>query len=175
MQKSWPGAICSLFIYGVLLSYTINRSFALFNRNDYNILREVQNDYFNEDFEVTTAFGFRVAAAITNLGDAKGVEDPSIGTLEFYIKSWVNDGPVTLTKLKTRFCREDEFKFSSERDDDHDNGDLEDNFYPIHQKSESFRQYMPNLKCIDEDYNLYGTYNTNISSNLMIVFERCDP
>ena len=31
------------------------------------------------------------------------------------------------------------------------------------------------MKCVDEDFQIYGEYNTNIASNLMIVFETCDP
>ena len=31
------------------------------------------------------------------------------------------------------------------------------------------------MKCIDEDFELYGDFDTNIATNLMVVFDRCDP
>lgn len=31
------------------------------------------------------------------------------------------------------------------------------------------------MKCIDEDFELYGDFDTNFAQNLMIVFDRCDP
>ena len=30
------------------------------------------------------------------------------------------------------------------------------------------------LYCIDEQYEIYGDYNAPVTSNLMIVFDRCD-
>ena len=36
--------------------------------------------------------------------------------------------------------------------------------------------YGPKLKCVDLEasYNLLGNFNTELASNLMVVFERCD-
>ena len=31
------------------------------------------------------------------------------------------------------------------------------------------------MKCIDEDFSVFGDFNTNIANNLMVVFDRCDP
>ena len=31
------------------------------------------------------------------------------------------------------------------------------------------------MKCIDEPYKIYGDFNTNIASSLVVVLERCDP
>ena len=39
-QKSIQGAICTIFIYGLLVAYTLSRVDALINRDDYNILQE---------------------------------------------------------------------------------------------------------------------------------------
>ena len=170
MQKSMPGAICSIFIYSVLIYFFITKIFVLVNRSDYNILNEDQNDFFKEDFVVSQDQRFRVAAAVTTYGDPNEIEDPSIGTIEFYIKSWKADGsPMDFKKLKNHPCPTDEFSFRS------DKVKRDTSFYPIHEKSESLRDYLPKMKCIDEDYSLYGDFSTNIASNLMIVFEKCDP
>lgn len=76
----------------MLAAYTLNRVDALINRADYNILQEDQNNYFEETFTVSAEQGFRVAAAVTAYGDFNDNENPSIGTLEFYMKSWLADG-----------------------------------------------------------------------------------
>ena len=31
------------------------------------------------------------------------------------------------------------------------------------------------MKCIAEPYKIWGDYNSDITTNLMIVFEKCDP
>jgi len=31
------------------------------------------------------------------------------------------------------------------------------------------------LKCIDEPFEIYGSYDTNKAKNLMVTFVRCDP
>lgn len=101
VQKSIQGAICTIFIYGLLAAYMLSRVDALINRIDYNILQEDQNNYFGETFLVSADQGFRVAAAVTKYGDFRDNEDPSIGTLEFYLKSWLDDGsPLEFKKLK---------------------------------------------------------------------------
>lgn len=111
-----------------------------------------------------------VAAAVTAYGDYSDNEDPSIGTLEFYIKGWLDDGsPIKFTKLKTRPCTLEEFSFQS------DKVKRDTPFWQIHVKSDSYKDYIPSMKCIDEDYELYGEFETNVAHNLMVVFERCDP
>ena len=51
------------------------------------------------------------------------------------------------------------------------------NFFPITDISANdMEKYGPKLKCVDFDanYKLLGNFNTEIASNLMVVFERCD-
>ena len=31
------------------------------------------------------------------------------------------------------------------------------------------------MKCVDDDINVYGDFNSNIASSLMVVFEACKP
>ena len=38
----------------------------------------------------------------------------------------------------------------------------------------SYVGYIGSMKCIDEPFELYGSFNTNIASNLMVTFEKCD-
>ena len=49
-------------------------------------------------------------------------------------------------------------------------------FFPLNPVSEDdFKFYGPKLKCIKEPFKLFGNFNSNSSSNLMVVFEKCDP
>ena len=56
-------------------------------------------------------------------------------------------------------------------------GSKEDShFFPTSSVSEyDVQTYGPKMKCIREDYQILGNFNTNMASNLMVVFEKCDP
>ena len=36
------------------------------------------------------------------------------------------------------------------------------------------KKYANKLKCLEEDIEIYGNYDTSVFANLMIVFEKCD-
>ena len=53
---------------------------------------------------------------------------------------------------------------------------LEDSkgFYPINQISQQdFEEYKSKLKCLDEQIEINGNYNTGVASNLIIAFVKC--
>lgn len=66
-------------------------------------------------------------------------EDPSIGTLEFYLKSWGSaaTSAIVFKKLKKRQCDEGDFSFES------DTVKRDTLFWTIHEKSESYKSYIP--------------------------------
>ena len=35
--------------------------------------------------------------------------------------------------------------------------------------------YMDSLYCIDEPYEMFGDYESETASNLIVVYEKCDP
>ena len=118
---------------------------------------ETQNDFFDESFTVRPAGGFNIAARVVKYGTFGEIEDPSIGTVEFYIKSWDDDSsPLNFRKLKTRSCSEADFQGE-------EGASSESIFYPMHFKSKIFKKYIPDLKCVDEDMDIYGEFNTNIA------------
>ena len=118
---------------------------------------ETQNDFFDESFTVRPAGGFNIAARVVKYGTFGEIEDPSIGTVEFYIKSWGNDSaPLKFDKLKTRPCSVSDFQGE-------EGASSESMFYPMHFKSKTFKKYIPDLKCVDEDIEIYGDFNTNIA------------
>ena len=173
VQQSISGSICTLLTWSILLAFALYRFVFLLDRSDYEILTEVQPDFFEETFALDSSNGFNVAAAVTSFGKIEDEEDPEIGTLEFYLKSWKDDlSPLVFTKLKSRKCTLDDFK------DDHvndDNDGSHSKFNPVHKESKSLFGYVPNMKCIDEPFKIFGSFNTNTASNLMITFEKCDP
>ena len=96
MVDSWPGvdvkskirALCSLFFFILLSGFSLNRLVVLAARDDFTILTEVQDYFFEDTFPISYKDGFRVAACITTVGELVETEDPEVGTIEFYIKGW---------------------------------------------------------------------------------------
>ena len=167
-----------MLTWAILLSYGFYRFYSLVTLNDYDILTEIQKDHFEESYAVGTLAGFNVAATVTSYGAIEEEEDPEIGTLEFYTKSWKDDlSPLVFTKLRTRKCTLadfdtvdlDEEYFEQAHDQDHEVEEA--TFYPIHKESVSYVGYIPSMKCIDEPFEIYGSFDTNIASNLMVTFE----
>ena len=130
---------------------------------------ETQHDFFPENFTVRPADGFNITARVARYGTFDDIEDPSMGTVEFYLKSWNDDtSPLKFRKLKTRPYSISDFQGE-------EGANNESKFYPMHFKSFIFKKYVPKMKCIDEDIEIYGDFNTNIASSLLVVFETCDP
>ena len=83
------------------------------------------------EYETNTTFGyadgFMVAAAVTAFdGSSVDIQDPEVGEVKFYLKSWdvddVNYG-LKFTELKSRLCTRDDF--------DYGNSTNESAFFPI--------------------------------------------
>ena len=166
--NSVPGAFCSLILYMMIMLYGGYRLLVLQDRSDYNVLTEVQDFYFSEEFKFTPKDGLQVAARITSYGNTTDIEDPEIGAMEFYIKGWKADlSPICFKKLKKRKCNLDDFQDSATNQ--------EVMFFPLHIKSESLKEYVPTMQCIDEQFDIYGDFDTNIAQNLMVTFTKCDP
>ena len=106
--------------------------------------------------------GFRIAAAISRFdGDAESIEDEEIGVLRFFIKSWT--GPldeIVFTELPTRQCTETDFQ---------------EHFFPLHPSMIQFVHWTKKMKCTDAPYQLWGDYDSDKTSNLQVVFDKCDP
>ena len=56
---------------------------------DYTLEKAYEENYFPSDEEFSQKDGFYIAAALTTYdGSPESIEDPTIGTLKMYIKSW---------------------------------------------------------------------------------------
>ena len=97
-------------------------------------------------------------------GSEGPVEDPTIATLKFYMKTWdaldVNtDGSAVFTPVKTKDCSQSDFN-------NVEGTNNESNFLPLHPISGAdLNIYGKDMKCIDEDLALYGNYDTSSTAN----------
>ena len=87
----------------------------------------------NETFSVEK--GFYLSAAVTKYnGDSSSIEDPTIATLKFYMKSWdiydpSTSGGLEWTEVKTKNCTANDFN-------DIDGSNTRSKFYPTNPMSE---------------------------------------
>ena len=101
------------------------------------------------------------------------IEDPEVGTIKFYLKYWMHPElgeAFGFHELQADLC-------DPEKDLNDVSGSKTDNgFFPLSPQSESdIRKYGHKLKCVKEPYELFGNFNSDAASTLMVVFERCDP
>ena len=95
------------------------------------------------------------------------MEDAEIGLLQFYIKQWDNpEESPRFHKLTSRPCTEADFETS------HDRSSY--GFNELDELSRSVSQDYFSMKCIEDDFEVFGDYNTYAARNLMITFEMCD-
>ena len=86
------------------------------------------------------------------------------------LKSWGIPDTGFLTELKTHYCTEDEIN-------DIEGTKTNSTFYPISKLSSiDVKAYIGRFKCLDEPEKLVlrGNYDTQVASNLMVVFDKCN-
>ena len=118
--------------------------------------------------------GFQIAAAVTSYdGNPNSIEDPEIGVVKFYLKQWgLDDSPgITFKEVKTRQCTYQDFNWGRFFD-----GSSNTKFFPVNEVSvRDLKTFSSKMKCLDdESTRIFGSYNTDKASNLMVVFEKCD-
>ena len=87
--RTFVGSILSLLTMTILLAYMIYKAQILFELDDYSLEKAYEENFFPSDEAFSQKDGFYIAAALTNYdGSSEVIEDPTIGTLKMYIKSW---------------------------------------------------------------------------------------
>ena len=97
--------------------------------SDYQLKEAEEENYFTREQTFGTNEGFQVAAAVTGYdGNSTSIEDPTIGTIEFYIKEFGvnNKAGLTFTKMTTKPCNFNNVEGTN----------LDSPFYPTLQDSE---------------------------------------
>ena len=102
---------CSLICVVVMLIYAGYKLATLIQRSEYNIIQQLYEFKFNKNDKFGEDDGFAIAGAITDFdGSPDSIEDPTIGTTEFYVKYWdeASDG-AKFKKLNHRLCTNSDF------------------------------------------------------------------
>ena len=72
----------------------------------------VKDDFYQNSDQFTSNEGFQVAAALIEYKEdqSTNIEDPEIGTLKMYLKSWGvhgNNSTIAFQEVNTTFCGKD--------------------------------------------------------------------
>ena len=98
-------------------------------------------------------------------------EDPTIATLKFYYKSYGGEedhGAINFRPIRTKTCTDVDLNNA-------DGTSGESKFYPLSsQYQESFNTIKKSMKCLDEEVEIYGDYNSDRAKHLVIAVEKCD-
>ena len=106
-------------------------------------------------------------------GDKNPIEDPTIATLKFELKSWnildETKGAVQWKLLKTKMCEDADFNTL-------DNANPDSKFLPLAEQAVPVIDiYGSKMKCLDEEeLELFGNFDTNSGANLLVTLEKCD-
>ena len=97
---------------------------------------------------------------------------PEYGEIHAYYKSWGDpDRPGTFyTRIPTRPCTPKELNLEEKSEDD------PVKFWPYTDTSiGDISAFAKNFKCIDDNLEVYGDYNSARAQHLSILFEKCNP
>lgn len=171
MYRSLLGSVLSLTTVIIIAFYAVFKFAILVNRQDFNIKQYTRENFYDSSFSFSQIDGFQVAAAVTSFdGNPNPIEDPTYGTVKIYMKQWgVENKPgVFFTGVAMRDCQPSDFNFENEKNPSA-------KFFPVDEFSKkTFDSYSKKLKCIDETNTpIFGSYDRDQGSNLMVVFERC--
>ena len=115
-HRTLIGSVFSVITIMAILGYALLRIEDLLS--EYKILDQVQENYFDHNDTFTTNDGFSIAAGIVQIDtEATGpsIEDPEIGTLKMYRKTWdfISEeeykGNVEWEEIETHFCQDKDF------------------------------------------------------------------
>ena len=117
-----------------------------------------------------------MAAAVTSFdGSSEDITDPEIGEIKFYLKHWDVDDVIKgvhFKELESRICQASDFN-----DIEGTYNDVSP-FYPLKPQSKTdLGTYgVGKMRCLAnlDELKMWGGYDTESASHLMIVFEKCD-
>ena len=153
------------FFYGTL------QAIKLFKFGDTDIMESSRDTFFSDEFIFSGNmwFAFAITAYDSN---QESIEDPSIGTLNAYYKTWGlgEDQATTYTPIPSRPCTEAEL---------HANGNYngEGRFWNPHSGAQGDLDfYWRKFRCLDVDQvEVQGDYNAAKARQFVLLFHRCNP
>ena len=160
--RTFLGSVMSLITFMILTFYAAYKITELVDHTDFQLQVASSENHFKPYDAFSSEHGFVIGAAVTSYDqNPESIEDEEIGTVKFYMKTWnvaKNEG-LNFRELVLGPCPMRGF------------------FYRTNENSQGdFSHYGRKMKCIaDDSFFIAGNYNTFEASQLMIVFERCDP
>ena len=88
--KTCAGGVFGIILGLLLLTYASSQFEVFWNRESYSILQKQYRNSLEELDKFNKSKRFAVAAAFSGTGEFQVPEDPEIGGIKFYIKSWAN-------------------------------------------------------------------------------------
>lgn len=170
--KTCAGGLVTMFLGMIVLSYALTEFIIVWNRTSYTILEQSdENSLTYEKFSFGRKNGFAIAAAV--VGSTVDDLDPEVGQLKFIMKSWTTSTEeLKFIDIPSRPCQRNDFIGSSEVEG-------ETSAYGFHPMDEATTTIVLessyHLRCIEDQYEIKGDFNSNAASNLMVTFEVCDP
>ena len=156
----------------LVLAYGGYKLTDLMDYNDYKLMKVEQENFYDMRDSFGSPDGFLLAAGVTDYSSSKEpVEDPEIGTIKLIKKTWDatnldGGGALSFAEIPTRPCTAKDFFEKSDS-----------SFFPTKKTSiGDIELQQRKFKCIDTGlaYELFGNYDTQTASNLMVVFEQCN-
>ena len=165
------GSFLSIVTFMLVLGYAGYKFTDLVEFNDYKLMKVEQENYYGMRDPFGSKHGFMIAASVSRYdGDTEPIEDDEIGTVKLIKKTWDADdinsgGALTFKEIPTRPCTYEDF---------HGEDPL---FYDTKETSiGDLSIHWRKFKCIKEghEFELFGNYDTQAASNLMIIFDLCN-
>lgn len=164
--KTYSGAFVSIIVYIVFTYYAVLQFINMTNRADVSVGDEHYVDFYTIKDKFT---GFPFAFGIHELRpkDNSTELDPDYGEVKAEMMVW-NQTYAGKIDLKIRPCAVSDFDF--------DQSNPDSKFESVPQtKIEDFKLLIGSLRCIDEDVELYGSFNSLHASTLQFSFSQCNP
>lgn len=153
-----------------LLFYGTVRFIKLETFDDTDIMESSADAFYDADFvfDEDLMFAYGITAYDSNQAN---IEDPSIGQLKPYYKTWgiiPDKSGVDFEELPRRNCTEAELHIEGQSDPN-------SAFYkPHHGSISDLTYYKRKMSCIDsEKLNIQGDYNSLTTRSFVLLFERC--
>ena len=126
--RTFWGGCFSIITVMLVLTYGSIKYVQMTDLQNYQLLDQEQEKFYSENDTFTSEDGFHVAAGVVSLksgGSPESVEDPEIGTVKMYLKSWnmKEDAGVQFEEISTSFCEKEDFN-------DIDDSNEESKFFP---------------------------------------------
>ena len=146
------GSILSISTFIMILGYGLYKITDLIEYKEFKLLKFEKENFYDMREPFTNKEGLMIAAAITDYtSNSEPVEDPEIGEIKFYHKSWdvANLEATEMVQFKeipTRPCTEDDFA---------ENNSDNPLFFPNKSTSKAdMALHWRKLKCVNRDQEL---------------------